>query len=215
MSKLALQDAAEELKLADDPTLGAAAVRRLPQADAARPMPTRSAPTGCATRSSPPRSPTASSTGSARASRFDLTEEEGASLPQVAAAFLVAERLLDLDKLWERDRDRRPSRAVRIELFAIAARSVRAHLGRHPPRRRRRHQRQRDGARCSSPASQDRGARDQADPRRGARRSGGAPRPADRARRERDIVRGWSACSSSTACSGSPRWARARATSSA
>ena len=31
---------------------------------------------------------------------FDLTEEEGASLQQVVAAFLVAERLLDLDDLW-------------------------------------------------------------------------------------------------------------------
>ena len=32
---------------------------------------------------------------------LDLTEEEGASLAQVIAAFLVAERLLDLPKLWE------------------------------------------------------------------------------------------------------------------
>ncbi|MFN2532896.1 MAG: YhjD/YihY/BrkB family envelope integrity protein, partial [Pyrinomonadaceae bacterium] len=31
---------------------------------------------------------------------FDLTEEEGSSLKQVIAAFLVAERLLDLDRLW-------------------------------------------------------------------------------------------------------------------
>jgi glutamate dehydrogenase len=59
---------------------------------------------------------------------FDLTEEEGASLPQVIAAFLVAERLLDLDKLWaEIERDALPE-TVRIELFSIAAASVRAHL---------------------------------------------------------------------------------------
>src|SRR4029453_1670071 len=32
---------------------------------------------------------------------FDLTEEEGASLQQVIAAFLVAERLLNLDELWQ------------------------------------------------------------------------------------------------------------------
>src|SRR5207237_4281765 len=59
---------------------------------------------------------------------FDLTEEEGASLQQVVAAFLVAERLLDLDRLWlEIERDDLPE-TVRIELFSIAAASVRAHL---------------------------------------------------------------------------------------
>ena len=59
---------------------------------------------------------------------FDLTEEEGASLQQVVAAFLVAERLLDLDKLWEEiEQDALPE-TVRIELFSIAAASVTAHL---------------------------------------------------------------------------------------
>jgi glutamate dehydrogenase len=59
---------------------------------------------------------------------LDLTEEEGASLSQVIAAFLVAERLLDLDKLWaEIDQAALPE-AVRIELFSIAASSVRSHL---------------------------------------------------------------------------------------
>jgi len=44
------------------------------------------------------------------------------------AAFLVAERLLDLDKLWhEIEHDDLPE-TVRIELFAIAAATVRAHL---------------------------------------------------------------------------------------
>ena len=56
---------------------------------------------------------------------FDLTEEEGASLQQVIAAFLVAERLLDLDKLWsEIEQDALPE-TVRIELFSIAAASIR------------------------------------------------------------------------------------------
>src|ERR671920_2048958 len=59
---------------------------------------------------------------------FDLTEEEGASLQQVVAAFLVAERLLDLDKMWQEiEHDALPE-TVRIELFSIAAASVRAHL---------------------------------------------------------------------------------------
>jgi glutamate dehydrogenase len=59
---------------------------------------------------------------------FDLTEEEGASLQQVTAAFLVAERLLDLDGLWQEiEHDALPE-TVRIELFAIAAASIRSHL---------------------------------------------------------------------------------------
>jgi glutamate dehydrogenase len=59
---------------------------------------------------------------------FDLTEEEGASLQQVIAAFLVAERLLDLDKLWsEIEQDNLPE-TVRIELFSIAASSIASHL---------------------------------------------------------------------------------------
>jgi glutamate dehydrogenase len=59
---------------------------------------------------------------------FDMTEEEGASLGQVILAFLVAERLLDLDKLWvEMERSDLPEN-VRIELFAIAGRSVHSHL---------------------------------------------------------------------------------------
>ena len=59
---------------------------------------------------------------------FDLTDEEGASLGQVIAAFLVAERLLDLDKLWREIEEDALPEAVRIELFTIAAASVRSHL---------------------------------------------------------------------------------------
>jgi glutamate dehydrogenase len=59
---------------------------------------------------------------------FDLTEEEGASLQQVVTAFLVAERLLDLDKLWTEIEDEPLPETVRIELFSIAAASVRAHI---------------------------------------------------------------------------------------
>jgi glutamate dehydrogenase len=59
---------------------------------------------------------------------LDMTEEEGASLGQVVVAFLVAERLLDLDKLWERMEHAAVPETVRVELFGIAARSVHSHL---------------------------------------------------------------------------------------
>jgi glutamate dehydrogenase len=59
---------------------------------------------------------------------FDLTEEEGSSLQQVVSAFLVAERLLDLDKLWREIEEDALPEAVRVELFSIAAASIRSHL---------------------------------------------------------------------------------------
>lgn len=59
---------------------------------------------------------------------LDMTEEEGASLQQVVAAFLAAERLLQLDVLWDRIDGAQVSEAARLELFATAAQSVRAHL---------------------------------------------------------------------------------------
>ena len=59
---------------------------------------------------------------------LDMTEEEGACLGQVIVAFLVAERLLDLDKLWEQIEHADLPENVRVELFAIGARSVHAHL---------------------------------------------------------------------------------------
>jgi glutamate dehydrogenase len=57
-----------------------------------------------------------------------MTEEEGASLGQVVVAFLVAERLLDIDKLWAQIEHTALPESVRVELFAIGARSVHAHL---------------------------------------------------------------------------------------
>ena len=58
-----------------------------------------------------------------------MTEEEGVRLPQVIVAFLVLERLLDLGTLWSGIEQAKVSEATRIELFAVAARSIRAHLG--------------------------------------------------------------------------------------
>jgi hypothetical protein len=57
-----------------------------------------------------------------------LTEEEGASLAQVISVFLVAERLLDLPRLWAEIEETPLPEMVRVELFAIAAKSVRSHL---------------------------------------------------------------------------------------
>src|SRR4029453_1426800 len=59
---------------------------------------------------------------------FDLTEEEGASLRQVIAAFLVVERLLNLGKLWEEIEEAAVPEGVRVELFSVAAVSIRSHL---------------------------------------------------------------------------------------
>jgi glutamate dehydrogenase len=59
---------------------------------------------------------------------LDMTEEEGASLGQVVAAFLAVERLLQLDVLWGRIDGADVSEAARLELFAGAAQSIRAHI---------------------------------------------------------------------------------------
>ena len=59
---------------------------------------------------------------------LELTEEEGVSLGQVVTAFLVAEKLLDLDPLWTRIEALDVPEQVRIALFSTAARSVRGHL---------------------------------------------------------------------------------------
>ncbi len=127
ISKLLLQDAAEELRLSDDKLVG-------PQLFDAFPKPMRKAH-AAAIRAHRLRDEILATKISNRlvnrlgpGTAFDLTEEEGASLRQVVAAFLVAERLLDLDELWSNiEQDSLPE-TVRIELFSIAAASIRAHL---------------------------------------------------------------------------------------
>ncbi|MGE5562363.1 MAG: NAD-glutamate dehydrogenase [Bacillota bacterium] len=127
ISKLVLQDAAEELRLSEDPLVE-------PELFEAFPKPMRKAHAE-AIRAHRLRNEII---GTKVANRlvnrlgpgiaFDMTEEEGASLKQVVAAFLVAERLLDLDKLWEQIEEAELPETVRIELFSIAASSIRAHL---------------------------------------------------------------------------------------
>ncbi|MEO7503664.1 MAG: NAD-glutamate dehydrogenase domain-containing protein [Sphingomicrobium sp.] len=128
MSKLTLQGAAEELKLADDPALESELFAAFPpemckaHADAIRAHRLRHqiVATKVANRIVNRLGPSVA---------LDMTEEEGVALPQVVAAFLVAEHLLDLPDLWQRIESAAVSEPARIQLFAAAARSMRAHLG--------------------------------------------------------------------------------------
>jgi glutamate dehydrogenase len=127
LSKLVLQDAAEDLRLAADSVVGEQLFDAFPKpmrkahADAIRAHRLRDeiVATKVANRLVNRLGPGVA---------FDMMEEEGASLQQVISAFLVAERLLDLDRLWsEIEGDNLPE-TVRIELFAIAAASIRSHI---------------------------------------------------------------------------------------
>jgi len=127
VSKLVLQDAAEELRLAEDALVAPQLFDAFPkamrkthaQAIRAHRLRNEIIATKVANRLVNRLGPGVA---------YDLTEEEGASLQQVVAAFLVAERLLDLDKLWaEIEHDALPE-TVRIELFSIAATSISSHL---------------------------------------------------------------------------------------
>ena len=127
MSKLALQDAAEDLKLAEDRIVE----RELYEAF---PKPMRK-PHEAAIRAHRLRHEILATRVANRlvnrlgpSAALDLTEEEGASLAQVISAFLVAERLLDLPKLWAEIEETALPEMVRVELFAIAASSVRSHI---------------------------------------------------------------------------------------
>jgi glutamate dehydrogenase len=127
VSKLVLQAAAEELKLSGDPLVE-------PQLFDAFPKPMRK-PHEQAIRAHRLRNEIiATKVANRLVNRlgpgiaFDMTEEEGASLQQVIVAFLVVERLLDLDKLWAQIEEDKLPETVRIELFSIAAASIGAHL---------------------------------------------------------------------------------------
>ncbi|MEO7813931.1 MAG: NAD-glutamate dehydrogenase domain-containing protein [Sphingomicrobium sp.] len=127
MAKLSLQDAIEKLKLADDKMLE-------PQLFAAFPGPMQKAHAAAIRTHRLRHEIVATKVANRIVNRLgpsiplSLTEEEGASLGQVATAFLAAEHLLDLPKLWDRIERARVSETVRIELFQVAARSVRSHV---------------------------------------------------------------------------------------
>jgi glutamate dehydrogenase len=127
ISKLVLQDAAEELHLSEDRLVQ-------PQLFEAFPKPMRKVHAEAIRAHRLRNEIVATKVANRLVNRlgpsvaFDLTEEEGASLQQVVTAFLVAERLLDLDLLWREIEEEPLPETVRIELFTIAAASVRAHL---------------------------------------------------------------------------------------
>jgi glutamate dehydrogenase len=127
ISKLVLQDAAEELRPAEDALVG-------PQLFDAFPKAMRKAHAESIRAHRLRNEIVATKVVNRLVNRlgpgvaFELTEEEAASLQQVVAAFLVAERLLDLDKMWEEIEHGDLPETVRIELFSIAAASVRSHI---------------------------------------------------------------------------------------
>jgi glutamate dehydrogenase len=127
ISKIVLQDAAETLRLANETMLEPQLFAAFPKpmvkahADAIRKHRLRDEILGTKVAN---RFVNRLGPGAA----FDLTEEEGSSLQQVIAAFLVAERLLDLDKLWGQIEEASLPESVRVELFSIGSRTVRSHL---------------------------------------------------------------------------------------
>ena len=128
MSKMTLQDAAEELKLADDPTMEGELMAAFP-----RPMQKKHADAIRAHRLR--HQIIATKVANRLVNRLgpslplDMTEEEGVGLPQVVVAFLVAERLLDLKSLWAKIEQAEMSEPNRVALFALAAKTIRGHIG--------------------------------------------------------------------------------------
>ncbi|MBH0114243.1 NAD-glutamate dehydrogenase [Novosphingobium sp. YJ-S2-02] len=59
---------------------------------------------------------------------FELAEEEGASLGHVAAAFTLAARMFDLDRLWQAIDEAAMPEDARLALFERAAAAVRSHM---------------------------------------------------------------------------------------
>ncbi|WP_343039921.1 NAD-glutamate dehydrogenase domain-containing protein [Sphingomonas piscis] len=127
MAKLALQDAAERLKLGDSKMLEQQLFDAFPTAmRKSHAASIRSHPLRDAILATKVANRIVNRLGPDTA--LELTEEEGASLSQVVVAFLVAERLLDLGSLWRRIEEAPLAENVRIELFAVAATTVRSHL---------------------------------------------------------------------------------------
>ena len=127
MAKIALQEAAEGLKLADDPSMEEELFaafpepmrKNHPEAIRAHRLRNEIIATKVANRFVNRLGPSVA---------LDMTDEEGASLAQVVVAFLVAERLLMLDKLWDRIERADVTEKIRITLFELAANGIRAHI---------------------------------------------------------------------------------------
>ncbi|GAA4032882.1 NAD-glutamate dehydrogenase [Sphingomonas rosea] len=127
LAKLNLQDAAEDLNLTEDPLLHE-------QLLAAFPAPLRKAHREALLRHRLGNEILATKIANRFVNRMgpsvalDIVEEEGCSLGQVVAAFLTAERLLQLDRLWDRIDHAEVTETARLALFDMAAHSIRAHL---------------------------------------------------------------------------------------
>ena len=127
MAKMALQDAIEKIAPADDPLLE-------PQLFAAFPKPMQKAHAEAIRAHRLRHEILATKIANRMVNRLgpslpiNLSEEEGVALAQVATGFLVAEQLLGLPKLWQRIEEAEIPEALRIELFQVAARSVRGHV---------------------------------------------------------------------------------------
>jgi glutamate dehydrogenase len=59
---------------------------------------------------------------------FSLTEEEGASFGQVAAAFVIAERLFEMEDLWRQLETAPIPEQLRLDLFDQASRALQLHI---------------------------------------------------------------------------------------
>ena len=59
---------------------------------------------------------------------FELAEEEGASLAQVASAFVAAERLFGMDRVWAAVETADMPEAARIQLLRRSASALRSHM---------------------------------------------------------------------------------------
>ena len=125
-SKLVLQDAIERTDLAADPAMDAEVL------DAFPPTLRQRFPDALLTHQLRPEI-VATEVANRMVNRlgivhpFELAEEEGAAMGEVAAAYLVIERLLSVRSIWEALDEAPVAEEARLALFDRAAASVRAH----------------------------------------------------------------------------------------
>jgi len=126
-SKMALQAAIENGKLADDPTLTHELCDAFPQMMQDR--------FGDAILAHRLRTPIIATKIANRfvnrlgiTAPFSITEEEGASLGQAAAVFVAAERLFNMQELWDELDKADIAEGARLELFEQAARGLQFHM---------------------------------------------------------------------------------------
>ena len=126
-SKLALQDALEESTVPDDPGLAAELLAAFPAAMRGK---FKADIVGHRLR----REIIATRLANRLINRigminlFELAEEEGASLAQVAAAFIAAERLFGTDRIWAAVEAAAMPETARIQLLRRSASALRSHM---------------------------------------------------------------------------------------